>query len=134
MSRILLMNDDDRQVPHTACWWRLRLYRNADGFYYTQQLHVGEDWTPDSHIPWSGHIDYYDGRNDWTWPYKAHIYVDEQIPEIGRGRTVIPNRKYFLDILDVVPPHLPSSYDPRQQWFRLTRSSTYNPRGEFYVG
>lgn len=135
------MNDDDRQVPYTACWWRLRLHPNEDGLYYTEFLHVGEDWTPGSYVPWSGHIDYYDGRNDWSWPFDYRVNLEyETLDHWGHDHTPIGlDKKCYLDVLDVVPPSLPTTHSPHTPWCRLTLGINYHPRGDlgsevFYMG
>ncbi|AEK10011.1 hypothetical protein FDH96_gp100 [Mycobacterium phage Rey] len=121
-------------MPETACWWRLRLQPNEDGYACVHQWHVGEDWTPEKYIPWSGHIDYFDGRNDWSWPYKVETHVvyphlkESYYQEID-WHSVRPGRPvYYLDVLDLVPPSLPSILDPNPVGFFKFSNSKWHPR------
>lgn len=119
MSRLLAVRDDDRDIPDNACWWRLRLAPNAEGWTSVIQLDRHPGW-------WCGYVDYFDGRNDWSWPFG--IAHHDEYPEdelIGRRPIRIYPAVHYLDILDVVPPHL--------GWYRLTRDKHYNAKGDLRV-
>jgi hypothetical protein len=122
MSRVLMVYNDDRKVPHNACWWRLALTPNADGHVAVTQLH--SPWSRER-PPWSAHIDYFDGRNDWSWPFEHHLsdnlaeVVDlYRTVDLYRGhpyRYIYPTKQY-LDVLDVMPPDVSET----SRWLQLT--------------
>jgi hypothetical protein len=121
VSRILFVLDDARTVPWEACWWRLRLRRNVDGNVAITQVYIPEGRTLEDFEPWAGHTDYFDGRNDWSWPYKAQTSFDEPKfdgPWIDCDRTIaIRPGSYYLDVLDTVPPDVSDT----SRWTQLTR-------------
>jgi hypothetical protein len=121
MSRILMVSNDDRKVPAHACWWRLRLRKNDDGVVYMSQYHIPEDRLPwdGKWIPWSGHVDYFDGRNDWSWPFAQTVTMETKSNPVASDYPelmIITGQTYYLDVLDVTPPDSTES----SQWLQLT--------------
>ncbi|MBB3752461.1 hypothetical protein FHT44_004973 [Mycolicibacterium sp. BK634] len=112
MSRILQIVDDDRPVPKDACWWSLLLEPNEDGYFYVEQLHVPDNW--DGRRPWSYSIEYFDGRNDWSWPFDVKIKpseLNEALQDVLRP--AIRSQRYFLRVLDVIPPSMGTGWFPQ---------------------
>ncbi|QSM01139.1 hypothetical protein SEA_NANOSMITE_94 [Mycobacterium phage Nanosmite] len=122
------MDDDSRQVPEEACWWRLRLRRNPEtGYVYLIQTDGHDE-------PWAGYLEYYDGRDDWTFPYRWQTNVARKFedimaspdpygfgPPIEHVRTIITGQIYYLDVLDVTPPHWPDvCVLDKYMWRKLT--------------
>lgn len=110
MSRVLLAPHPERPIHKLACWWRLRLFPNPDGHVYVQQIDIPDDW-PAGFEPWSGYIDYFDGRNDWSYPHRVSVgnNWDEMDRKYGgtphdRPYITFPT-KFWLDVLDAFPPN-----------------------------
>lgn len=109
MSRILWVDKDDREIPWDVCWWRLPLQPNADGYYAIYQIYA-------PFPPWAGHLDCFDGRNDWSWPFKAHLTEIPPVNELDSIYQIIYPTRQYLDVLDTVPPDV----SPESRWFQLT--------------
>jgi hypothetical protein len=128
-----MVTDDDRKVPRVACWWRLPLRANADGHVAVTQYHIPDDKIPwdGQWMPWSGHIDYFDGRNDWSWPFavKTTNNFDEMDREYGDIYKIIYPTRHYLNVLDMVPPDAGLT----SQWLQVTEpGNRVLPReGEF---
>ena len=119
MSRILAVNSniDRGPVPEEAQWWRHVLQPNEDRIVYTMQLGVFDQGVEDI---WAWDVEYYDGRDDWSFPY---VYKIWQGTPRGFHRWYIPNRLYVLDVLDFLPPGVQPWSDlvlPNWQWEGLT--------------
>lgn len=124
MSRILHVNHDDRPVLMDACWWRLTLglsQRDEHGNVAVQQYDApeGVDWH--TYDWWSGHIDYFDGRSDWMWPFKSELRQAEPLRCFGGD--YIPSTIWYLFVLDLIPPDCTA----QSKW----RQMTYP--GDFYL-
>lgn len=91
MSRILLVADDPRPLPDAASWWRLPLRRemvNQDDHLLVQRLDVGDEG--DFSTAWAAHIEYFDGRGDWHFPFTHRVTTE--------------GRRVCLDVLMVESP------------------------------
>lgn len=112
LSRVLIVRPDQRPLPGNACWWRLRLTESPAGRLY-------EMWNDQGGAL---HIDYWDGQEDWSFPYAARVYTKNY-------------RDYYLDVLDVCPPSWPVNHGhglySGSRWFRLTKGPDWKPRSDF---
>lgn len=112
MSRVLLVTEDPRSLPSSELhWWRQRLTPNEDGIYYviyTDRVDVDsrygkEQW---EYGVWAGYVDYFDGRDDWSFPYKARLEpIYESCDLDFRGAKISPIAGVHLDVLAGVPPN-----------------------------
>jgi hypothetical protein len=104
MSRILFVTNDPRPVPNYARWWRLRLQPNRDGIIHILRLDIKglADWNQrifPSLMPWSGSVEFFDGRDDWSFPHDWAFDLIED-PTVWPSRLIqsIFQREY-LDVL-----------------------------------
>lgn len=120
MSRILAVTNDDRTIPHNVCWWRLSLPKNDAGHVAVTQYHIPENKLPwdGSWTPWSGHIDYFDDRNDWSWPFSATLTNNhaEMDNKYGGEYLITFPTKFYLNVLDVLPPDVSET----SRWLQVT--------------
>jgi hypothetical protein len=118
MSRILLVNKDIRgPIPEEVQWWRHVLSPNDNGIMWTLRIGVGEFMSPFK--PWAWDIEYYDQRNDWSFPYAYKMWE-------GRSKRVFKpfeSPKFVLDVLDILPPGIQPWSDlvlPNWHWEAIT--------------
>ncbi|ATN94052.1 hypothetical protein J4U01_gp106 [Mycobacterium phage Kumao] len=113
MSKILVVSHDPRTIPSEALWWRKRLYpcREYPNYYYVMRADVPG---------WAYSVEYFDGRNDWTFPYKVKVSENLNIDRF-RNPEAPRIRDYKIDILDVVPP----LSDPLGYWEPITQPGDF---------
>lgn len=122
MSRILLVKDDPRSLPCSELhWWRHKLKPNSDLIYHVTSvdlIEVDPKYGKESvdYGAWSGYIDYFDGRNDWSFPYKLRYKPVYESREIRPGQfyTVPQLKGMGIDILSRTPPNF-------ETWSHLRR-------------
>ncbi|WP_074354626.1 hypothetical protein [Mycobacteroides abscessus] len=121
MSRLLVVADDTRKKPTVVCWWRHELQEQAGtGYISITRLAVdgGTDWKD----PWAGSIEYFDGRDDWIFPYAHRVTPKKSVIDrypVKLDIVEIVKERYFLDILDVAWPG--------HGWFRLGKNGIHHP-------
>lgn len=118
MSRVLVVNNDDRPVPMDACWWTLRLGRGNVDEHGNVAVHrydvpPGEDFREYSW--WTATLDYFDGRNDWSWPFKTDFRMAE--PRHQLAGYIQPTLLWYVSVLDLIPPHC----TPDTKWMQASR-------------
>ena len=114
LSRVLLVADDPR-IDWDSRWWHLRLYPNKAGIACTTQ--IDPSWG--ERESWWSYIDYYDGHDDWSFPYAAEVISEIDTEDVYSNglfgvpysrlpvKTLITQQRYYLNVLMSVPPGYP---------------------------
>lgn len=130
MSRILWANWDDRPMPPGVCWWRLPLRPNADGNCAVTQGHVPDPWDQKT-LPWLAHVDYFDGRDDWSWPFAHRLTPVPTLPTLLAQvwkEAHIAVHYYHLDVLDIMPPAMDGGWRQLTEFYDHRHPDDRPPR------
>jgi hypothetical protein len=121
VSRLLVVAGDTRKKPTVICWWRREL-QEQDGTNYIAISRLAVDGGTDWKDSWAGSIEYFDGRDDWFFPYAHRVSPTKSVIDkypVKLDIVEVSKRRYFLDILDVTWPG--------RGWFRLSKNGIHHP-------